>query len=363
MPSFILRDLNPEFWSQVQAKAARDGITVKALILRLLTVWLAAVLVLVLTAGAPASPTAPSEVTPTPAAVPHAITLTSTSGFGNTYGQVFVVAVVTDATGRGVSTPVTFTTTAGTMRATVISDQLGQAQVTVFTTTAATVTATASTAVGSLAVMPLAAPVPGAPPSSPAPPPSSPTGPIAIVLEPLTATIGVSALLKSTPLLGGVAASSFTWDFGDGAHVISASSGAAHTYTALGSYTATVIVSAVDGRTASSSATVTVIAVPVPAPPPVVPPTLSVSVLCQPATHGSPTPCNVAATYGETPVPSNHLQITWDFGDGRGGTTAPSPLGSNTYSQAGRYLVTVQVRAETNDGPKLGSASQSIVIP
>jgi hypothetical protein len=45
MPSFILRDLDPDFWSRVQAKAAREGVTVKSLILRLLTQWLGAAIV------------------------------------------------------------------------------------------------------------------------------------------------------------------------------------------------------------------------------------------------------------------------------------------------------------------------------
>lgn len=45
MPSFILRNLDPDFWSQVQAKATREGVTVKALILRLLTQWLGAAVV------------------------------------------------------------------------------------------------------------------------------------------------------------------------------------------------------------------------------------------------------------------------------------------------------------------------------
>ena len=51
MPSFILRNLDPEFWAKVQAKAAAEGVTVKALILRLLSQWLAVVILAVLTVG------------------------------------------------------------------------------------------------------------------------------------------------------------------------------------------------------------------------------------------------------------------------------------------------------------------------
>lgn len=67
MPSFILRDLDPVFWRAVQAKAVAEGTTVKALILRLLTTWLAA-LVLVTLGGAGCA--APLLSAPTPAAEP-----------------------------------------------------------------------------------------------------------------------------------------------------------------------------------------------------------------------------------------------------------------------------------------------------
>jgi hypothetical protein len=81
MPSFILRQLDPEFWAKVQAKAAAEGSTVKAVILRLLAAWLAAVIVLgvVGCGSSPTSPTQtaslPPEVTLPPAYVPPAFTL------------------------------------------------------------------------------------------------------------------------------------------------------------------------------------------------------------------------------------------------------------------------------------------------
>ncbi len=40
MPSFILRGIDPAFWRRVKSKAAAEGVTIKALILRLLTTWL-----------------------------------------------------------------------------------------------------------------------------------------------------------------------------------------------------------------------------------------------------------------------------------------------------------------------------------
>lgn len=40
MASYILRNIDPDLWRQVKSKAALDGVTVKALIERLLRDWL-----------------------------------------------------------------------------------------------------------------------------------------------------------------------------------------------------------------------------------------------------------------------------------------------------------------------------------
>lgn len=40
MPSFILRNLDPDFWAKVQAKATAQGVRIKDVILRLLADWL-----------------------------------------------------------------------------------------------------------------------------------------------------------------------------------------------------------------------------------------------------------------------------------------------------------------------------------
>ncbi len=39
-PTFLLRKIDPVFWARVQAKAKAEGLTVKAVILKLLTAWL-----------------------------------------------------------------------------------------------------------------------------------------------------------------------------------------------------------------------------------------------------------------------------------------------------------------------------------
>lgn len=43
MPSFILRNIDPDFWRRVQSKARLEGVSIKELILRLLTTWLATI--------------------------------------------------------------------------------------------------------------------------------------------------------------------------------------------------------------------------------------------------------------------------------------------------------------------------------
>jgi predicted HicB family RNase H-like nuclease len=40
MASYILRDIDPELWKRVKAKAALEGVSLKALIERLLRAWL-----------------------------------------------------------------------------------------------------------------------------------------------------------------------------------------------------------------------------------------------------------------------------------------------------------------------------------
>ena len=40
MASYILRDIDPDLWRQVKSKAALEGVSVKALIEKLLRAWL-----------------------------------------------------------------------------------------------------------------------------------------------------------------------------------------------------------------------------------------------------------------------------------------------------------------------------------
>lgn len=73
MPSFTLYDLDPDFWSRVQAKAKAEGTTSKALILKLLTQWLGVLVVALLASACGQSPFTPSGVKPGTAFVVPAV--------------------------------------------------------------------------------------------------------------------------------------------------------------------------------------------------------------------------------------------------------------------------------------------------
>src|SRR4051812_13889075 len=100
MPSFILRNINPELWARVQAKAAAEGVPIKAVILRLLAQWVGVValgaMCVHVTACAYHAPDAPTRVTPPVVAdtVPHALTLNTVVGVGVNGGHSVVTAKV-----------------------------------------------------------------------------------------------------------------------------------------------------------------------------------------------------------------------------------------------------------------------------
>jgi hypothetical protein len=66
MPSFVLRAIDPALWARVQVKAAAEGITVKAFILKVLAAGVAPVLLLsLLGLGLPACAYDDAKLTPT----------------------------------------------------------------------------------------------------------------------------------------------------------------------------------------------------------------------------------------------------------------------------------------------------------
>ncbi|MFD0636564.1 PKD domain-containing protein [Catenulispora yoronensis] len=143
---------------------------------------------------------------------------------------------------------------------------------------------------------------------------------------------------------GGTAPYSYKWTFGDGA--TSTAQNPSHTYTAAGTYTATLTVtdSSSPVKTATSQVTTTVSAVGNP---------LAASA------SGSPTsgqvPLSVAFTgtaTGGTPA----YNYAWTFGDGAT-STAQNP--SHTYSTAGTYTATLTV---TDSASPVNSASSTVTI-
>lgn len=64
-PSFILRDIDPALWRKVKAKAALEGATVKAVILKLLAKWVSCIVAMLAVGCAyQAPPTAPTIIPP-----------------------------------------------------------------------------------------------------------------------------------------------------------------------------------------------------------------------------------------------------------------------------------------------------------
>lgn len=365
MPSFTLYDLNPEFWAKVQAKAAAEGVSPKALILRLLTVWLTAgVLVMLTVACGYKLPTEPTTIAVVPSSAPASIRLGVSSMTTSTYG---ITATVLTSDGHFVrDVEVTFAMDSGSVSpATAMTNVNGVAQA---VATASTTAATLTVSGGSLTSTTTIAGTPAVmSPTPSAPPPSVPLPAPFVSLQPVTTTVGATTLFTIGGFMpGGAAITSVSWAFGDGATASTNSGTTSHTYTTAGNFTASVTATDTLGRSASNSAPVTVNALPTPTPTPAPgPAALAASMTCSVAAHV--VSCNVAAAYGGTPLPSSAItRVDWDLGDGQVPATTV-PVVSHTYAQPGTYRVVATVHANaTIDGafvPKIVETSaQSIDI-
>lgn len=248
-------------------------------------------------------PAAPTPIEP-PARTPSIIRLTATAGIGSSAGRIELVARVSDASG-GLSAPVHFETSAGSLLTTdVVADAGGVAQTTLQTTSEATVTASAG-AVSTVSTV-------------------SPQPPVTFT----TTTILVPPVVIIPP-------------------PTSSSSTTTQPTTTTSSVTTTSI------PPMTSSVTTTTVA-----------PMLTVALTCAPAAHGTSTPCNLTASYGSSALPSASIVLAaWDYGDGETEAFRTSPLASHVYRQTGTYVVVVVVTALTGDGLKTTTALRSNLIP
>ncbi len=128
---------------------------------------------------------------------------------------------------------------------------------------------------------------------------------------------------------------SYTWKFGDGSPP---STSGTHTYTAVGSYNVTLIVT--DGNGCVDSLTRVGI----------------VQVMSLAAEFTFPTTACVFSPVTFTNTSSPHSTRTWTYGDGPGSTSGLN--GSHTYSAPGTYLVTLTI----GNPPCTHTVSHSITI-
>ena len=132
----------------------------------------------------------------------------------------------------------------------------------------------------------------------------------------------------------------YAWDFGDGGSAAGAA--VTHTYSAAGSFTATLTVTDDSGRTGAADVTVRV----VPRPP--------VAVASATPTSGdAPLPVAFTAA-GSSDLDGSIVAYAWDFGDG---TSATGAAVTHTYPAGGAYTATLTVT--DNDG-LTGSAALTI---
>jgi hypothetical protein len=291
------------------------------------------------------NPTQPAPPLPNLSA-PAQVSVGASPGTGTQAGTATVSATVQNLNGAALpNVVVTFVTSRGTIApAQVATGTNGVATATLTSSETADVTASVGTLSAHMLVVS----------NGGSTPPTTPTLPVAFLNVSGSATTGVPVVFSVSSSVSGA---TWNWSFGDGANDQSTTFAISHAYGRAGTYVATVSSSV----TFSSSATVVVTD---PTSQPGTPVTgLAASMTCTPATHGTPTPCNVSVTYGGTNLPSANITgVHWDWGDGLPDLTT-TPVNTHTYANAGTYVVFASVNAQTANGGQTATTTKSVVIP
>lgn len=252
-------------------------------------------------------------------------------------GATTLVATVTDASGNRLpGVPVTFTTTAGTLRDQfVITDNVGEARTVLTTTRSAEVTVAAGSKSQKVTIGLNTAPTATI---QMAPNP-------AIEDQPATFTVTV------TPGPNASALRNVVIDFGDGSSQALGPGGGtiSHTYRSPGNYTVRVTVTDTSGETFTPATTVVAVnpAAPVNVNMTAAPPTPRVREV-------------VTFTAQVSPATTQVRSYDWDFGDGFTDSTSGNST-THVYDRVGQKRVTVTVR--TIDGQNRSAGTDVVVQP
>jgi PKD repeat protein len=255
------------------------------------------------------------------------------SAVGANGGTVDLLAVATGENNQRLpGVPVTFATTAGSLRdATVITDGNGEARTLLTTTREATVTATVGTVQATTTVRVTTRPI------------ITLTGPSTAVGEGETTTFTVNV----QPQTNGDAVRDVVIDFGDGERrslgALTGSRTVQKVYARKGTYQVTVSVLDTGGETTTATTTVTVEER-----------VINVTLTASPSTAGVNTVVQFTATASGT----NIVTYNWNLGDGDTRVTT-GPTTSKVYGSAGRRRVSVEV---VNAVGQRGNATIEVLI-
>jgi len=252
------------------------------------------------------------------AAAASALTVTATpSAVGPNGGTVDILAVATGENNQRLpGVPVTFGTSAGTLRdSTVITDGNGEARTQLTTTREATVTATVGNVTATTTVRVTTRPV------------ITLTGPTTAIGEGETTTFTVNV----QPQTNGDAVRDAVIDFGDGERrslgALTGSRTVQKAYARKGTYLVTVTVTDTGGEVTTASTTVTVEER-----------VINVTLTASPANPS----VNQVVQFTATASGTNIVSYNWNLGDGDTRVTT-GPTTSKVYGTAGRRRVTLEV--------------------